>query len=132
MVPRHLPPVGGSYGVINERRLNGGTSEGDPRKEGRGREGRGGALTLKVRRKKEEKGPILHTLHYIWDRGGDESSVRSGTMSLAQMQIISLFSQPLSSFTILGLLPPAAISKREKSNCSPPAPRRFCPQFFTE
>ena len=24
----HLPPVGGSYGVINERRLNGGTSEG--------------------------------------------------------------------------------------------------------
>ena len=48
---------------------------GDLRKEGRGREGRGGALTLIVRRKKEEKGPILHTLHYIWDGGGDESSV---------------------------------------------------------
>ena len=94
MVPRHLPPVGGGYGVINERRLNGGTSEGDPRKEG-------GALTLKVRRKKEEKGPILHTLHYIWDRVGDESSVLSGTMSLAKMPIISLFSQPLSSFKIL-------------------------------
>ena len=43
----------------------------------------------------------MHTLHYIWDRVGDESSVLSGTMSLAKMPIISLFSQPLSSFKIL-------------------------------
>ena len=77
LVPRHPPPVGGSYGVINERRLNGGTSEGGST-EGRKRKGEGGgALTLKVRRKKEEKGPILHTLHYIWDRAGEEMKVGS-------------------------------------------------------
>ena len=120
--PCHLLPVGG-YGVINERlRLNGGTSEGG---SAEGEEGGEAHWPWKCRGRKKKRieglSSILHTLHFIRDRARTQKIMSTHGTFIRNLFMNSKFHLLSTSSEIYCVcFSLEAISRREKTNCSPP------------